>query len=229
MKIISSSSQLNHEFRNLLLKFDNIYFSVAWAGSNFQISNDLFQSNHKVKKGVVGIHFFQTDPEFIKRCSNHDQFKFIMIPEGVFHPKVYLFTKDNGSWAALIGSANFTSGGFGKNEELVALVGSKHDSANGTKDTIIDAINRYWESPHSKFSNEIDLENYTYWHKRSKYHLNKAEAKFMDRNIASRILDIQICNMTWTDYFYKVKNDKNSSLPDRSIVLEEARNQFRKI
>lgn len=227
MKIINSPSQLKHEFRNLLLKFDNIYFSVAWAGSNFELSNDLFQSKHKVKKGVVGIHFFQTDPEFIKQCSTHSQFKFIMIPEGVFHPKVYLFTKDDGNWNALIGSANFTSGGFGKNEELVALVGSEDASTISTKDTIVEAISRYWNSPHAKFAKEINLETYEYWHKRSKYHLTKAEAKFMDRSTANSIFDIQICNMSWKAYFNNVKNDKNNSLLDRSKVLEEARNRFK--
>lgn len=58
------------------------------------------------------------------------------IQNGVFHPKIYIFTDHSGQRRVLLGSANFTNGGLQKNEEVLLLLENPD---------LIDEISDYFE------------------------------------------------------------------------------------
>ncbi len=45
-----------------------------------------------------------------------------MNPDGVFHPKLYLFENDPKEWECIIGSPNFTKSAFEDNSETAMLI-----------------------------------------------------------------------------------------------------------
>lgn len=75
---------------------------------------------------TLGLDFYTTSPSFL------DSFRSVIrignaLQGGTFHPKLYLFENGNNS-CCVMGSSNFTSGGFGNNAELnVCIEGAKSD------------------------------------------------------------------------------------------------------
>lgn len=76
---------------------------------------------------IVGLDFHSTAPSFLKEFWSS-----VRIGEalggGTFHPKLYLF-KSGDRRCCVMGSSNFTSGGFGDNTELnISIEGNASDS-----------------------------------------------------------------------------------------------------
>ena len=112
MKLLTTRDQISDELLRLIKECSSCQIAVAWASIGFKAFDRLAKYRSKITKMIVGTHFWQTDPEFIENFMNHPNVQFIMNTNGVFHPKVYLFVKARGEWECLIGSPNFTRGGF---------------------------------------------------------------------------------------------------------------------
>ena len=144
MRLLSSQKEITSTFNALLRECQSISFAVAWASIGFDSCTQLLKSRRKIRQGVVGTHFYQTAPEFIESFIGKKNVKFIRSQSSVFHPKVYLFEWRNGDWSCLIGSANFTRGGFGDNSELLIHI-EKSDDLSGTIGAKIRSqIETYW-------------------------------------------------------------------------------------
>jgi len=46
--------------------YENFYWATAWAGVGSTHFDNLLANKDKIKKIVVGIHFYQTHPDFIE-------------------------------------------------------------------------------------------------------------------------------------------------------------------
>src|SRR5690606_28833925 len=102
--------ELQKEFKRLISHYDQIYWATAWASPVEDISEVLKNNRHKIQKIVVGIHFYQTHPDFIEAFLGDEKVRFIQQPAGTFHPKLYLFSNSmNEDWELVVGSANFTN------------------------------------------------------------------------------------------------------------------------
>lgn len=68
MKFLSTSKMLNDCFRQLCKKYNRFEWIVAWAGDTdlFNIGQLLSKYENKIEHLVVGLHFYQTHPNFIK-------------------------------------------------------------------------------------------------------------------------------------------------------------------
>jgi HKD family nuclease len=136
--VLASNSDEGHAsvLRMHLAKATRFTCIVAFARmSGFrEIAEEL---NTRVEAGlkatfVVGIDFFQTEPELLnaalklkKAAKSTDDVKVYMGAEShkvTMHPKVYLFALKGGSTAAVVGSANMTGGGFQTNHEFSAVM-----------------------------------------------------------------------------------------------------------
>ena len=95
MKLIISKAELENEFKRLTRQYKQFYWATAWAGATSKLFDELKSQQDKIQKIVVGIHFYQTHPDFIEAFINHDNIKFIKQPEGTFHPKLYVFYDSN--------------------------------------------------------------------------------------------------------------------------------------
>src|SRR5207248_1749024 len=103
MKIISSSSMLQREFARLMAQYDEFLWATAWAGIGSEAFKGLVGHSDKISRIVVGLHFFQTHPDFIAAFMTHKGVRFIKQTTGTFHPKVYLF-RGGSYWELLVGS-----------------------------------------------------------------------------------------------------------------------------
>jgi HKD family nuclease len=136
MRLITVQTQLEKEFIRLVKQYDKFYWATAWAGINSNPFDELKNHPEKIKRLIVGIHFYQTHPEFIAHFLKHRDVRYILQPAGTFHPKIYLFENNKNDWELLVGSGNFTSGAFNTNKEATLLVSPDDiDSATILSDT----------------------------------------------------------------------------------------------
>ena len=92
LKLITTPTALETEFTRLIQEYNEFYWATAWAGINSKAFDALKVNNRKIKKIIVGIHFYQTHPDFIESFLTNGNMRFILQPAGTFHPKLYLFT-----------------------------------------------------------------------------------------------------------------------------------------
>lgn len=109
--------------------YDEFHWAVAW-GTDVDLLEQLFGHRAKFTNVTFGVAFSQTDPAVVDAlvgvANGYIATKF---KGGTYHPKVYGF-RSGKQVAAIVGSANFTHGGLGKNfEAAVALTGTIDDPA----------------------------------------------------------------------------------------------------
>lgn len=63
--------------------------------------------------------------------------------DGLFHPKCYVVTRTDGSMAAYVGSANFTSSGLAKNIEAGIALDTREDGSHAICDQIAQSIEKW--------------------------------------------------------------------------------------
>jgi HKD family nuclease len=124
MKFLATPSDIEPQLRRLLRSSAKLRMAVAWAGYDFPLAKLLLDHRSKIEQLTVGIHFYQTHPDFIASVMGLDGARFVMNPDGVFHPKLYYFEHANGDWECVTGSPNFTKGAFSQNTEVAVLIGS---------------------------------------------------------------------------------------------------------
>ncbi len=85
MKFLSTPSEIESVLSKQLSKCKSVRWAVAWASCNTKLFTKLVEANDKIDQLIVGIHFYQTDPDFIEEFLDHPNVKFVMNPDGVFH------------------------------------------------------------------------------------------------------------------------------------------------
>lgn len=124
-----SGKGITQAISRLISSYDELHWSVAW-GSHFPLAEHLVQNAAKFRNVTFGIAFSQTDPALVDALVDLDNcYVATRFSDGTYHPKVYCF-RSGKRVAAIVGSANFTRGGMGRNHEAaVELTGSIHDPA----------------------------------------------------------------------------------------------------
>ena len=158
MKLITTATELKTEFSRLIKSYKKYYWTTAWAGVNSQPFNDLISNRNRIEKIVVGIHFYQTHPDFIKAFLNSNRVRFIKQPEGTFHPKLYLFIDNNEKWELIVGSANFTNEAFTRNSEASILLSFKDSNAKDILKNAKKLVEQTWNG--AKVFDHQGLEKY---------------------------------------------------------------------
>jgi len=67
MKLITKSGQIKTIFLDLLSNYQQYFWTTAWAGVGSEPYNDLKRLRKRIRKIVVGLHFYQTHPDFIEQ------------------------------------------------------------------------------------------------------------------------------------------------------------------
>ena len=224
MKIITVPKNIHNTLIKLMDTYENYYIATAWASYHTDASLKLFKKKKNIVKMVVGIHFYQTDPDFIDKFSKKCNVRFILNPNGVFHPKVYLFADESGNeWECLIGSANFTQGGLTKNDELMVHIKSNDNDSQKVFNDIIKHINSYWSN--ATEMTDIELINYKNIYEKTKSKLGSL--KYNDSiSYNSTVLNSDIYALKWEDYYKKIINSNRKSLKKRLKVLQKIKNFF---
>lgn len=226
MELLTTPIEIQNKLCSLMNSYDNISFATAWASANSRAFNILMKNKHKIQKIVVGIHFYQTNPNFIKEFIDNQKVKFITNPTGIFHPKIYLFSNDENDWQCLIGSANFTKSAIEKNTEIMSCIHSKDTGSMEIYNKLISEIESYHQRA-TRFSNDDLIAYQKIWDKKLKSR-DDLQDKFNQDNDVKPIYKSNVITLNWDDFFNKVKNDKNNSFAMRLQLLNKAKEYFSK-
>lgn len=226
MLLITTPNNFLKTFLKLINQYDHLYISVAWASVNNPVSDHLIQNKHKITKAVIGTHFYQTHPDFMREFIQSKNVQFILNPEGIFHPKAYFFVNDNSEWECLIGSANLTNNALANNSEIMVHISNKDQDSNFIYDSFMKILTEYWNSsePLSASDFEVYLE---YWKKQSR-RIKNLSGKYGGTKVNKPPINIELLRKTWSEYVELVKKDIHHGIDDRFKILNLAKETFDK-
>lgn len=118
----------------------------------------------RLDRALIGIHFAQTEPWVLRTLGAvPGRLRVVEDTRGVFHPKMTLGLR--GSEArAILGSSNFTVGGFGGNTELNVLLSGSTDE--DPLRAIVETFDAEWSSARAREVDEDWLARYERAHAR---------------------------------------------------------------
>lgn len=227
MKLLTTASAFDTEFLRLINKYNEFYWVTAWAGINSKQFNELLKRKESIEKITVGLHFFQTHPDFIEAFLNNEKVRFIKQPSGVFHPKLYLFFNSHDNWEVIIGSANFTNAAFTKNTETSVLISDKDSDSKNIYNDAINLINKTWST--GKLFDKVDLEKYRYIWQIQQQKINSLSGFYGSKSgISKPILESKMTNRTWEDFIELVRDEPYDGMEKRLRVIQIAKSLFSK-
>lgn len=230
MKIISNSKVLESEFLRLQKQYNEFYWMTAWASNSKEVFEQLKKSKGKIKKIIVGLHFYQTHPDFISEFMNVDEVRYIKQPNGTFHPKVFLFYNSDLEWEVIIGSSNFTNAAFSVNTEVSTLITSKDNDGIIVLKDLINILDDVWKDS-NRFS-DSELEQYVKVWKNYKSKIRSLSGEYSGFGSGKRkkrklIFHVPAAMMNWDEFMEGVYNEKYHALESRIGVLKIAKGLFR--
>jgi hypothetical protein len=226
MKVLSGPAGIRKELRRLIRGYARYYWAVAWASAGSDTFRLLAEKKDRIAKMIVGIHFYQTDPDFILEFTTTPTVRFIMKPDGVFHPKVYLFESDTGEWECIVGSPNFTRAALTDNSEEAVLVSSADVGAAAAYADIRRAIDGYWNQ--AKYVGPNRLASYKAMWERKRRSLANLSGRYGDPGrSAEPPMNVPLLRMSWEEYFQRVAEEGVDVLTERRRVLKKAAELFR--
>ena len=231
MKLITNSKTLEKQFLRLLDKYSKYYWLSAWASSKSVSFDKLVRNEQRIEKIVVGIHFYQTHPDFIETFIGSTNVKYIKQPEGTFHPKIFLFYNNDNDWEILVGSANFTNAAFTVNTEISTLIKSTDSNASEILAETFKIINATWLE--AKYFDVDELNHYKKTWKNFRSKINSLSGSYgrkpsKRKKKSKPIYLVPVANMNWNTFMDKVKADPYHSLTSRIKVLKIAKDLFQR-
>lgn len=195
-------------------EFDEYHWSVAW-GSDVPEGDLLVKNRHKIKSVSFGLAFGQTEAALVRKLIGvKGTFVVTRFPGGIYHPKLYCFRSGDRA-AAVIGSANFTHGGLGKNLEAgVSLLGEAEDP---TFVEMFDFVKRY--SVHSKaITKELADAYEASCNRMSRFPARPRDPLDGLDGRAVKSLTSPLIFMSWSEYVKKVDKSKHHEV-SKSLEL----------
>lgn len=228
MKLITTAVELEKEFRRLTKHYDHFYWATAWASSGSKLFNDLLANKDKIQKIVVGIHFYQTHPDFIKAFLDDTKVRFIQQPEGTFHPKLYLFKDNSKKWELIIGSANFTTEAFSRNTEASLLINHEDTNSEEVFKNAIKLVGQTFSD--GKTFNNTDFENYFITWKNHRQKIKSLSGEYgSKKRKPNPIHEVPLINRSWEEFMNEVRNDPTQGIEHRLRVIEIAKKLFESV
>ena len=220
MKIeLLEAAAIARRLKSLIQKHDSISIAVAW-GDLTGVAETLVTNKAKFGSVLFGLDFCATDPDLIDELVDVPNAFVAKKRSGCFHPKIFYF--QTGTKAeAIVGSANFTNGGLGKN--LEASVHVKGDAQDAFFGQVRAQLNRY-EPLHRRITQPLA-------------HSYRRQAKVADKTPRPKSpvmpnegydwerINSPLATMTWKEFVRLVQKDKRP-LPKRMGLIREAQKMF---
>lgn len=224
MRLLAENSTLVETFEELIDKCDEIYFATAWATDKHSVFEKLKENSNKVALAIIGLHFYQTSPRFIECFMQNENFFFKKSVSGVFHPKVFIF-KFKDSYKIILGSANFTSGAFKKNDEISILL--EVEDGNGIVSELMEKLGEY------SLGNEKITTKYLALYK-EKYKVQKnMNASLQNIKQKKQVKELKdslpidsSLNISWDEFKQEVESDQYDGFNERLELLDCISNFF---
>lgn len=221
MKLITDRTKLARELARCIDRHDRLSFAVAWA-TRTKVYDTLLARRDAIDSGVIGTHFYQTDPQVLDDFVNDGKVRFVLQPSGVFHPKIFLF-RSGRRFDAFVGSANLTHGAMSRNSEAVMHIDQDVDGARSVRDELAEAIRTY-RGMGRKVRLE-DAEVYRAAHERMRLTRQRLDGTYGSARSTSP-LESEVMRMSWTKYVAKIREAGDDHLRNRIALLNDVRTHF---
>jgi hypothetical protein len=198
-------------------------FAVAWASSGNSVFDLIQEHSSRISHAVIGTHFYQTHPDVIDAFQGKLNVRFVLQPNGVFHPKLYLFRSDD-RWDALVGSANLTSGALSANSETMLLIGGAVDGSTSLLYEIVSLIDGYFKIAKPLTKEEAAAYREIWNHKQPA--LRRLIGQYGSTNTRKPLTDSSVMSMVWDQYFNRVQKDPHHGSENRCELLATVANAF---
>jgi HKD family nuclease len=223
MKLIATNKALESTLSRLIKTYTNVAFAVAWATANTSIFRELTAQPSRIKRAIIGTHFYQTHPDVLDTFAGSNLVRFMLQPKGVFHPKIYVFW--NGThWEALIGSANLTSGALTDNAEVMVLLSDVDRSASLTKEQLLEVIDGYWTQA-TAITKEESQSYRTIW-ERQQPALRRLSGQYGKSSARKPPSASSVMSMPWSKFLAAVWKDPHHGFKERCQFLQRVRTAF---
>ena len=223
MELITKGYRLSRNLIELLEKYDNVAFAVAWASFDTDVFNVVRQVKAKIHRAVIGTHFYQTHPSVVDEFVNFDQVRFVFQPQGVFHPKVYCFWNTS-DWELVIGSANLTAGALSKNSEVMLRIESNETSGPELKNQVLGQIDEYWRVGDTA-TRESATAYRALW-KTQRARLRRISGTYSKSSKGKAPVHTSIMTKSWPEFLQEIRRDETIGHLERSELLEAVRIAF---
>jgi len=223
MKLITTNADLRANLSRLIKKYENISFAVAWASSGTDVFKELSANQSRIRKAVIGTHFYQTHPNVLDTFTESNNVRFILQPKGVFHPKIYIFWSQK-HWEALIGSANLTTGALNNNAEAMVLISDSDQATSSLKEDFIILIDSYWNEASSV--SESDAHSYRALWEKQQPALRRLSGQYGQSTKGKSPIDSKVIAMSWKQFFVSVQQDAHHGFEQRCDLLKLVHNAF---
>lgn len=224
MKILTINKQIEKTICSLMKRYDRYYIASAWASVGTNAFKLLLKNDVKIYRMIVGTHFYQTHPDFIKNFLRNKNTKFMPNTGGVFHPKIFLFSTSSSQWECVIGSANFTKAAFSINNEIMVHISSSDDNASEIFSQITSEFASYW-SQAEYFSEKHYMAYESVWKNKQKT-IEKLKGNYGKTKSKKPLFQSTIFSLSWDSYLNLVNKDPFHSFKNRLKLLDEARELF---
>ncbi len=223
MKLITTNAGLKSNLSRLTKKYSNIAFAVAWASASTEIFKELSAKRNRIRKAVIGTHFYQTHPDVLDAFVGSNDVRFILQPRGVFHPKIYIFWNVK-HWEVLMGSANLTAGALNINSEAMVLISDTDQGDSSLKEEVINLIESYWDEAHT-VSKAAAISYRALWLKQQPA-LRRLSGQYGQSTKNKAPADSAVMSMAWTQFLASVQKDAHHGFEDRCDLLKLVHKAF---
>lgn len=224
MRVISTNSELSKQLVRLVAEYPHIAIATAWASADTEVFRALVRHRRRLAQAVIGTHFYQTHPDVLDQFIESNNVKFMLQPDGVFHPKVYVFWSAN-AWEVILGSPNLTHGALTKNAELAMLVTS-NDGQPEMKDQILQVIGSYFDAARSVSRSEAESYR-AIWRLKAR-DLSRVADEFGEKPATKPAVQSKVMSMEWDAYLAELKKDQSHGFKERLAMLAAVRRLFDK-
>lgn len=202
-------------------------WAVAWASVDFPAFELLIKYRSRIRQIVIGTEFHQTHPGFIAEFRNDAGVRFRMDQEGlngVFHPKVFLFSNNDSTWEAIVGSSNFTRAAFTRNVECAVVFGSTDQPAGLTYNDLQQQIDSLWQA--AKIVTPENLLAYRARWKINRTRLGAAAGHTANKARVAGLYDCELLNLDWPEFYQRMQAEPGNRFQDRLVLLEQTSSIF---
>lgn len=222
MRLTKGGSSLDSKLKKFVEKHDNLAFAVAWANPGSEAYSAISSARKKIQKAVIGTHFYQTHPDVLDEFVDFKKCRFVLQPQGVFHPKVFLFWSET-TWDLLVGSANLTNGAFTKNTELLLHVSSK-DSDRKLRAQTEQVISEFWNQ--GQVVTKTEAQAYRELWKSQQSALRRVSGNYSSASKSKAPVHTEVMTMSWAKFLKGVKADPFHGFKERCELLDLVRRSF---
>lgn len=216
VEVLSAADQVLKSLRSLTDWANDIYFAYAWVSSAGEKAEHWKALDlAKVRQAVVGMHFNQTEPRALEILHREapTALRVVSDTSGVFHPKIIVGVR--GKLArAIVGSSNFTKGGFQSNAELNLALEGPVDAAP-IRD-LLDFVDQQWSGKRTFVPTEEWLSTY------EKDYRNRPRPRHVQPPLGAMRTPVKWADLDvpWPRYFSLIAaQDRRQLNDDFQIVL----------